>query len=151
MCLQCGTLTARRVIQDFLIQHNPLLGNLYTEMAPDGDAKIDQLDFRQIVLPQCEQCGGVLKPNVVFFDENVPHERVQACFEGLEQADALLVVGSSLMIYSGLRFVRRAHQQGIPIAAINRGITRADDIIGIKIEQDIVCALDAVVTSLTVA
>jgi NAD-dependent SIR2 family protein deacetylase len=80
------------------------------------------------------RCGGMLKPDVVFFGEGVPRERVAAAMRGLEAADAMLVVGSSLMVYSGYRFCEHAHRIGKPIAAINRGRTRADHLFALKVE-----------------
>jgi NAD-dependent SIR2 family protein deacetylase len=84
-----------------------------------------------------------LKPQVVFFGETVPRARVQECFDALALADAMLVVGSSLMLYSGFRFKREAQRTGIPIAAINRGKTRADELLHLKVEQDCGMALNA--------
>jgi NAD-dependent SIR2 family protein deacetylase len=93
------------------------------------------------VVPDCPHCGGVLKPDVVFFGENVPRERVAAVHEHLQQADAVLVVGSSLMVYSGFRFVQAAAKAGLPVAALNRGRTRADDLLQFKDERDCAEAL----------
>lgn len=136
ICLDCRVRTPRGQIQHALIQQNPELIHVSATTAPDGDVQLEQLDFNAIQIPQCEHCGGLLKPDVVFYGENVPPERVRQCFSALDESDAMLVVGSSLMVYSGLRFVRKAHESGLPIAAINRGVTRADDLINLKIEQD---------------
>ena len=87
--------------------------------------------------PRCETCGGLLKPDVVFFGENVPAPRYEQACDALAGADALLVAGSSLMVFSGYRFVRLAHEAGLPIAIVNRGRTRGDDLAEIKIEGDI--------------
>ena len=95
-------------------------------------------------MPDCKACGGILKPAVVFFGETVPAARVASCYDDLRQADAMLVVGSSLMVYSGFRFARAAAQAGLPIAAINRGKTRADEFIELKLEIDCATALAAV-------
>ena len=92
--------------------------------------------------------SGTLKPGVVFFGETVPPARVERCRAALQVADAMLVVGSSLMVYSGFRFAREAAQRGLPIAAINRGKTRADDLLALKIENDCAAALGALVTAL---
>ena len=89
------------------------------------------------VAPHCERCGGLLKPDVVFFGENVPGERYEAARAALAEADALLVAGSSLMVYSGFRFVRQAHEAGLPIAIVNRGRTRGDDLADLKVEGDV--------------
>jgi NAD-dependent SIR2 family protein deacetylase len=136
VCLDCSICAPREAIQHALFQQNLELMNVSATIAPDGDVQLEDLDFNNIQIPSCEYCGGVLKPDVVFYGENVPSERVKQCFSALEQSDAMLVVGSSLMVYSGLRFVRRAHESGLPIVAINRGVTRADDLLNLKIEQD---------------
>lgn len=136
VCLGCNERSSRDDIQSYLLQQNQQLDENNARPAPDGDALLENIDFFTVEIPVCEHCGGMLKPDVVFFGENVPAERVQNCYASLEQADAMLVVGSSLMVYSGYRFVRRAHELGLPIAAVNRGITRADDLLSVKIEQD---------------
>ena len=130
------------------MRKNPVLENLTAALAPDGDALLEQIDFSQIEIPQCNQCGGILKPDVVFYGENVPSERVKTCFDALESADAMLIAGSSLMVYSGYRFARRTHEKGIPIVAINRGVTRADTILSLKLEQDCGPVLEAIVKAL---
>ena len=86
-------------------------------------------------MPGCETCGGLLKPDVVFFGERVPAERVERAFAALEQSDALLVVGSSLMVYSGYRFARAAADAGKPLAAVNLGRTRADELLTLKVTE----------------
>ncbi|MGH8229971.1 MAG: Sir2 family NAD-dependent protein deacetylase, partial [Steroidobacteraceae bacterium] len=111
--------------------------------APDGDADLDGRDFSAFEDPHCTACDGVLKPDVVFFGENVPPERVEAAMRGLAHADALLVVGSSLMVYSGYRFATAAARAGKPIAVVNLGRTRADDLIALKVEQSCAAALAA--------
>jgi NAD-dependent SIR2 family protein deacetylase len=126
----------RREVQNYLIDNNPQLAQMHAEPAADGDALLDDMDFSVIDIPSCESCGGALKPNVVFFGENVPRERVDASYQALQQADALLVIGSSLMVYSGFRFARHANEQGQPVASINRGVTRADSMLSFKIDAD---------------
>ena len=148
VCLDCSRRVAREEFQQFLMRKNPVLENLTAALAPDGDALLEQIDFSQIEIPQCDQCGGILKPNVVFYGENVPSERVKTCFDALERADAMLIAGSSLMVYSGYRFARRAHEKGIPIVAINRGVTRADHFLTMKLEQDCGPMLEAIVEAL---
>lgn len=144
-CIDCGNQQARRDFQKRLLEDNPVLGSLTACIAPDGDAQVDEFDWQQVSVPDCPKCGGIIKPDVVFYGENVPSERVQYCFDELSGSDALLVVGSSLMVFSGFRFVRAAHQQGIEIAAINLGKTRGDDLINLKIEQDCAKLLPEVV------
>ena len=148
-CLDCGALTTRAQLQRRLHDANPLLAWQSARPAPDGDAVLQDFDESEVVVPACKSCGGTLKPGVVFFGESVPVSRVEFCHETLAAADAMLVVGSSLMVYSGFRFVREAARQGLPIAAINRGKTRADDLLTLKIDGDCGAALDAVVGELT--
>ncbi len=117
-------------------------------MAADGDARLQAFDESDLDIPHCEICAGIMKPAVVFFGEAVPAKRVQYCRDRLSESDALLVVGSSLMVYSGFRFIREAIQQGIPVVAINRGKTRADDLLTDKFEVDCASALESVLQHL---
>ena len=139
-CLGCGATMPRERFQGELARLNPAWLALDATDAPDGDADLEQ-DFSSFVVPACEVCGGVLKPDVVFFGENVPRDTVASAQSHLEQADALLVVGSSLMVYSGFRFVRMAEQRGLPIAAVNLGRTRADELLTLKVEDQCEAAL----------
>lgn len=134
-CMGCERRIPRDEMQEDLIALNPGWVDLDAAFAPDGDADLDGIDFDVFAVPPCRVCGGMLKPDVVFFGENVPKDRVEAAFQHVEQADAMLVVGSSLMVYSGFRFVQRAAKAGKPIAAVNMGRTRADDLLAVKIEQ----------------
>lgn len=136
VCLDCGGKASRDRFQHRLLASNPGLARLSAQPLPDGDALIDNFDPDQMRVPGCETCDGRLKPDVVFFGESVPADRVRECFDALKGSDAMLVVGSSLMVYSGLRFVRQAFQQKLPILAINRGLTRADELFDCKIEAD---------------
>jgi NAD-dependent SIR2 family protein deacetylase len=115
-------------------------------VAPDGDADLECVDAFRI--PSCACCAGVLKPDVVFFGEGVPKQRVDAAVGALKQSDALLVIGSSLMVYSGYRFCEWAHNMGKPIAAINLGRTRADHLFSLKIERSCADALRSLVEQL---
>lgn len=133
VCLGCGARSSRAHLQDRLVAANPAWAGLVAAAAPDGDADLEGRDFSAFDIPACEVCGGMLKPDVVFFGENVPRERVQAAMAHLERADAMLVVGSSLMVYSGLRFVHAAMRAGVPVAAVNLGRTRADDLLQFRI------------------
>ncbi|MDH3218232.1 MAG: NAD-dependent protein deacetylase [Gammaproteobacteria bacterium] len=144
VCLDCGLVIPRENMQRRLLETNPGLAALSAPDAPDGDALLQDFDDREVRVPGCESCGGILKPEVVFFGEAVPATRVQECYAALQQADAMLVVGSSLMVYSGFRFVREAARLGLPIAAINRGKTRADELLSLKHETDCAAALVAV-------
>ena len=136
VCLDCGEQHRRGDIQRFLERHNTGLVNFAAAAGPDGDADVDGLDLSAVVVPDCVNCGGVVKPDVVFFGDNVPRQRVEMTTSALHRAGALLVVGSSLMVYSGYRFCKQAVASGIPIVAVNRGVTRADDLLGFKIEGD---------------
>ncbi|AKJ67669.1 NAD-dependent deacetylase [Pandoraea thiooxydans] len=139
ICLACRTNHARADIQAVLVAENPHFAERAAarsaEPAPDGDADLEVENFETFRIPTCRNCGGMLKPDVVFFGENVPLERVDAARRALEQADALLVVGSSLMVFSGYRFCVLASQWGKPIAAVNLGHTRADPLLSLKVRQ----------------
>ena len=129
VCLGCGASSSRADVQRRLAEANPAWAGLAAGAAPDGDADLEDRDFATFQVPACDACGGMLKPDVVFFGENVPRARVDAAMARLAQADAMLVVGSSLMVYSGLRFVHAAVRAQIPVAAVNLGRTRADDLL----------------------
>jgi NAD-dependent SIR2 family protein deacetylase len=142
-CMDCDGLTSRKELQTELLRRNAAWSRLEGKLAPDGDADLDALPFGEFNVPSCARCGGVLKPNVVFFGESVPRPRVDAAMQGLERADAALVVGSSLMLYSGYRFVRAAAELGKPVAAVNVGLTRADDLLTLKVPEPCAEALAA--------
>ena len=135
-CLQCQALSPRSELQVRLEAANPAFLAFSAATAPDGDADLELADFDAFEIPACLHCGGMLKPDVVFFGANVPRARADAAMDALTRADAVLVAGSSLMVYSGYRFCERAHAAGKPIAAINLGHTRADDKLTLKIEAD---------------
>jgi NAD-dependent SIR2 family protein deacetylase len=134
-CLQCKRSSPRAQMQLQLVELNPHWTNLTAEMAPDGDALLENSDFASFTLPSCEHCAGPLKPAVVFFGESVPKHSVDTAYEAIRHADLLMVVGSSLMVMSGYRFVREARALDIPIGLINLGLTRADDDVAIKVED----------------
>ncbi len=140
ICLACGARLERTAVQASMADENP--GWLAEAVsAPDGDADIADAAIESFTAPWCTVCGGQLKPDVVFFGENVPVPRYQQARDALADADALLVAGSSLMVYSGFRFVRLAHEAGLPIAIVNRGLTRGDDLAELKISDDVGTAL----------
>ncbi|XSB72430.1 NAD-dependent protein deacetylase [Xanthomonas translucens pv. undulosa] len=141
-CMECERRLPREDFQQQLLQRNPHWATLQAGQAPDGDADLEDVDFAAFAVPACTQCGGVLKPDVVFFGENVPRERVAAAFAHLQQADAMLVLGSSLMVYSGFRFVQAAAKACMPIAAVNLGRTRGDDLLSLKLAQPCAQALE---------
>lgn len=140
-CLACEARTPRDAMQRALEALNPDWLALDALDAPDGDADLEGLDFASFRVPDCAACGGMLKPDVVFFGENVPRERVERAGVHLANADAMLVVGSSLMVFSGYRFAREAARLGKPVAAVNLGRTRADDLLSLKIESECATAL----------
>jgi NAD-dependent SIR2 family protein deacetylase len=143
-CLACGDITPREVMQSRLAEENRGRVDAVSAFAPDGDADLERDDFDDYVVPACRRCGGMLKPDVVFFGENVPRPRVEAAAQALAGSDGVLVVGSSLMVYSGYRFVRMAHQAGLPIALLTRGATRADDLATLALRADCTGVLPAV-------
>ena len=147
-CLDCGHAGDRDAFQVDLVARNPAFAALRAAPAPDGDADLDAAEFDAFDVPGCPACGGLLKPDVVFYGEGVPRARVDAAFAALEAADAVLVAGSSLMVFSGFRFARTAAARGLPVAALNRGRTRADDLLALKLEADCGAVLAAVAARL---
>lgn len=141
-CQCCGAAQARAEMQRQLLARNPWLTRLHGELAPDGDAHLAGAHSARLDVPACADCGGVLKPAVVFFGESVPKARVRHCSEALARSDALLVVGSSLMVFSGFRLVREARDLGLPVAVLNLGRTRADELLQHKFELDCAEALE---------
>ena len=147
-CLGCGQRTLRRDLQQDLLRRNPSWATLDALSAPDGDADLEGLDFAQFDVPACSACGGMLKPDVVFFGENVPRDRVADVRSALAESDAVLVAGSSLMVYSGFRFVEDAVAAGKPVAAVNMGRTRADALLALKLEHEVGAALEKLAAAL---
>ncbi|HPE61787.1 MAG: NAD-dependent protein deacetylase [Thiothrix sp.] len=146
MCLSCEQRSTRTRMQRRLVTANPWLERLDAAMRPDGDAELDETRLEQLQIPACLNCGGVLMPDVVFFGGTIPPQRVAECLAALQQADALLVVGSSLKVYSGYRFCLRAREWGKPLALINPGWTRADDLASLKVTQPCAAVLEALVS-----
>ena len=132
-CLQCERRIRREELQTEMERRNPAFAALDALEAPDGDADLDGVRFDAFDVPACDACGGLLKPDVVFFGENVPRQRVHDAMAAIDVSDAMLVVGSSLMVYSGYRFAKAMADAGKPIAAINLGRTRADDLLTLKV------------------
>jgi NAD-dependent SIR2 family protein deacetylase len=132
VCLDCRTTSARADLHARMAALNPGWVEEHADVAvrPDGDVALEET--AGVVVPDCEVCGGILKPHVVFFGENVPKDRVQRCYDAVEALTAsdggLLVAGSSLAVMSGLRFVKRAAKNGTPVVIVNRGTTRGDDL-----------------------
>ncbi|WP_158807825.1 NAD-dependent protein deacetylase [Beijerinckia sp. L45] len=134
-CMGCDRCSPRREFQDELDRLNPSWVGLEASDAPDGDADLEGPEVLSFIVPACRHCGGVLKPDVVFFGESVPRDRLEAAKAHLAQADAMLIVGSSLMVHSGYRFAQAAASAGKPIAAVNLGLTRADAFLSLKVEE----------------
>jgi NAD-dependent SIR2 family protein deacetylase len=147
-CLQCARRWPRERVQERLEQSNPHWSARVAEMAPDADAVLTEIDFSSFRLVDCEHCAGTLKPAVVFFGESVPEPRVRHAYAAVQGADALLVVGSSLMVYSGYRFVQAAGERGIPVAILNVGRTRADAAAAIKVEAPCAAVLQRIAQQL---
>ncbi len=143
VCLECRRTYSRRLLAGVLEELNPdFLSRAeetgLVEMAPDADAAVeDQALIRSFVVALCPACGGTLKPDFVYFGENVPKERVERSYAMVNDARALVVAGSSLTVMSGLRFVRHAAKDGKPVIIINRGQTRGDDKAAIKLEAGV--------------
>lgn len=137
LCLSCGAVEPRHRIQRRMLHLNPDFEVRLTNVAPDGDADLAQTLLDGFEVPACLRCGGVLKPDVVFFGENVPKNRVERAWKMLDAADALVVVGSSLTVFSGYRFVAKAAKEGKPVAIINRGPTRGDKDADLRVEANV--------------
>lgn len=134
LCMSCGMRIERSLLQQRLESLNPELRQQRAAIGPDGDADLDDVELAGFRLPSCDVCGGILKPDVVFFGENVPRSRVDRTYAAIGRADALLVLGSSLKLFSGFRFCREAVRLGVPMAAVNLGVTRADESLHMKVE-----------------
>lgn len=134
LCLGCRARTPRPLLQQALRRENPEFESRAAQLAPDGDADLADALIEDFRVVDCSDCGGALRPDVVFFGENVPRPRVDAAFALLDRASSLWVIGSSLAIYSGLRFVHHAHKRGLPIAILCLGPTRGDAFAQLRID-----------------
>ncbi len=146
-CTQCGNLHPRISMQTWLESANPAFANHSAAVAPDGDADLDA-DFDAFQVPDCPACEGILKPDVVFYGDNVPKPRADAAMAAANDADAVLVVGSTLMVRSSYKLCEAAHTAGKPIVAINIGRTRADHLLSLKLQEDCGSALAALTAAL---
>ncbi len=149
VCLDCGQRTSRRELGRRLDAANPGFAELadrVRQVNPDGDVDLPDHVVRAFRIVGCRDCGGVLKPDVVFFGENVPKDRVQRCYEMVQRARSVVVLGSSLTVMSGLRFVRHAAKHALPVAIVNQGVTRGDDCASLKLDVPLGPALVAVTT-----
>lgn len=132
VCLTCGDRTSRWDLDERMAADNPTFSAHSGEIRPDGDVTLDEVEVAGFVVPLCGRCGAdTLKPDVVFFGESVPKERVERSFSLTDEAPALLVLGSSLVVFSGFRFVRRAAQNGTPVAIVTLSPTRGDALAGV--------------------
>ena len=135
-CIDCNTIALRHNFQRELKDANPDWHARVFRYRPDGDVELAENSHVDFAVPGCRTCGGRVKPDVVMFGESVPKGRVEDAMSAVDRTDALLVAGSSLMVFSGFRFARHAHETGKPIAIINRGRTRADDLASVKVDAD---------------
>lgn len=136
ICMNCDYRCDRQAVHDRCYALNPNFQRYQATTAPDGDADLE-VDFSSFRIADCPHCGGILKPDVLFFGDNVPKSRVQQALDALQASDGLLVIGSSLMVYSGYRFCRYGREWKKPMAALTLGRTRADDIIDLKLNARI--------------
>lgn len=137
-CQQCDHKESRARYQQQLKDANPDWHACVFRFNPDGDADVAETSLDAFAVPACDRCGGIIKPDVVMFGENVPRDRVAAATAAVERSDALLIIGSSLMVYSGFRFARLAAKLHKPIVLVNQGRTRADDLAALKLDDDCV-------------
>ncbi len=148
LCLQCGQTTSRVELDDRLREANPAFAAVAAAVNPDGDVELPTEVVESFRTVECQRCDGMLKPDVVFFGETVPRDRVQGCFAMVERSRALVVLGSSLSVMSGRRFVLRAVKVGIPVAIVNQGATRGDDCATIRVDAPLGRMLPAVLASI---
>ncbi|GAA0410058.1 NAD-dependent protein deacetylase [Cocleimonas flava] len=139
ICLDCNDISRRADYQPRLEESNPALNSyierISSKALPDGDANIDDYATDTVNIPPCEKCAGTLMPDVVFFGGIVPKERVELAFKTLAEADCLLVIGSSLKVFSGFRFPRWAHQNNLPLYAINQGEMRGEEMFDLVVPE----------------
>lgn len=159
MCMGCGARSMRAAFQARLREANPDRGarigatadDADASAAPDGDARLDAASSVGFVVPACADCGGIIKPDVVFFGENVPRDRVDQAWTLFDEAEALLVAGSSLTVFSGRRFTMRAQERAMPVGIVNMGPTRADEFAAAKVEAPLGVVLPLLAESLVPA
>jgi NAD-dependent SIR2 family protein deacetylase len=149
VCLSCWTRTSRLALDERLRAANPDWSAAGAAVHPDGDVALEET--AGFVVAHCGECGGILKPDVVFFGENVPRDRVAACFELVSSASALVVLGSSLTVMSGFRYVRHAAALGIPVVIVNQGATRGDELAVATLDAPLGVTLAAAARSLGLA
>ena len=148
ICMCCQKVIPRHDLQLKLTLLNPSFSQ-QGEIAPDGDAEVEEDSVPCVAIPTCENCGGILKPNVVFFGDNVNKSIVQRVYDGIDDSDGMLIVGTSLKVFSGYRFCRYAAHQGKPIASINPGLSRGDELIQTIVRSDSDDVLTPVLKNIT--
>eukprot|EP01034_Spumella_vulgaris_P023524 gene23524-29748_t len=150
ICLQCGALSSRDSFQAQLHKMNPVFSEQLmkrsinvSEIRADGDVDLGALDHSSFCVPGCELCGGTVKPHVVFFGDNVPLRKVEEAYTQVDKSDGMLIIGTSLEVFSAYRFVLKADKLGIPIAIVNHGETRAErsELKSVKFKSDANCGL----------
>ena len=146
VCLNCGEVEGRDSVHERLTQANPDLTVVSETINPDGDTDLPDELLAQFTMVTCLACGGDLKPDVVYFGENVPSDRVEQAYEWVDASSGLLVAGSSLTVYSGRRFLMHAHKMGKPIAIVNEGPTRGEELATIRIDGDVCEILTALIS-----
>jgi NAD-dependent SIR2 family protein deacetylase len=151
VCLSCGRLSPRQELDGRLRAVNRAWRARVLGVNPDGDVDLPEEDLDAFRTVDCDVCGGVLKPDVVFFGETVPADRVARCFALVERSSALLVLGSSLTVMSGYRFVLHAAKLGIPVAIVNQGATRGDDRASVRVDAPLGEVLTELVASVAPA
>jgi len=134
VCIRCGDRTPRSVLSERLRAANPAWEASAAAVNPDGDVSLAEADLERFRIVDCRRCAGMLKPDVIFFGENVPPVTVELCYRLVDRCRSMLVLGSSLTVMSGLRFVRRAAASGRPVAIVTQGVTRADELASIKVD-----------------
>ena len=147
-CLSCAHQLSRKILQELLLSQNPQFIHQPAKIAADGDASLEAIELSTFCLIACPQCGGVLKPDVVFYGESVPREKVDFAMKQLHASKAMLVLGSSLMVYSAFRFCRVAKSAELDMCSLNIGRTRADADWTVKIEADCNSTLDKAIKKL---
>lgn len=134
-CLDCSSNQPRSEFQSRLERENPHFSARTIAIAPDGDADLEEVDFSNFVIPGCTDCNGTYMPRVVFYGGSVPKDQIEQAYNELEKSSAVLVIGSSLMVYSAYQFCRHASRKNIPVVAINQGKTRHDGNYCIKVDM----------------
>ncbi|WNK19553.1 NAD-dependent protein deacetylase [Halomonas piscis] len=146
-CTSCGYKMMRYALHAEMARYNPAFTGLDAGHAPDGDADLE-IDFSTFRVLDCRRCGGIFKPDVVYYGDVVPRARREAALEGLFRANAALAVGTSLMVFSGYRFFREAHARGMPLASLSLGVTRADPLLTAKWRAPLTPVLEQAVSHL---